>query len=144
MNPNNRDSQQQNYGRYNPQTGVGGYMRRYPKQMMTPPPPMWEPVQPPGGTEFGPAHYNVFNNPVPFVHHHQAALSSGRRVRLPALGELEKAWSDNMLQDGMRMYVTPDPTLTGTLTGAATFPQQLPGCFWVPYNAKDQLGGGHI
>lgn len=144
MNPNNRDSRVVSYGRQDHNGVVGGYTRRYPKQMMTPPPPMWEPNQPPGGAEFGPAHYNVFNNPVPFVHHHKAVTSRGRRKRLPALGELEKAWSDNMLQDGMRMYVTPDPTLTGTLTGAAVSPHNLPTCFFDPWNSKDQLGSGRV
>lgn len=99
---------------------------------------LWVPRQhvDPLKAEFG----NELNNPIPELHHHVAARSSGRILRLPAPNALEKAWNPDMLSDGMVMSVRPDPTLSGTATAAATFPQQLSGLFWVPYNAKDQLG----
>lgn len=116
----------------------GGYTRKHPKALHTPPLQMWTPPQSndPYKAEYG----NEFNNPQPIIHHHIAARSSGRVLRFPALNEVEKAWGDNMLTDGMRMFVTPDPTLTGTLSSAATTPTQLSGIFWQPYNDKDQLG----
>ena len=121
---------------------MGGYVRKYPREYHTPPMQMWYPHQQwdPLKVEFG----NELNNPQPIVHHHLATRSSGRILRLPAPNSMEKAWSDNMIQDSQWMYVKPDATLTGTLTGAAVFPQQLPSMFWIPYNRKDQLGGGHI
>ena len=121
------------FGHSDADTAVGGYVRRYPRQMHTPPMRMWHPPYRGGArdVDFG----NELNNPQPHVHHDVAVRSTGRVRRYPAPDYFTRGWMDNMISDGQVMSIRPDPTLVG-VAGAPVFSSAV----WLSYNSHDQLG----
>lgn len=105
------------WGYYTPR---GQYIRKRPKQLHSRPVEYWYPAQDvlPGLVDFG----NELNNPIPILNHDQAVRSTGRIYRIPLKPRYQE---ENMVSDGMVMFVSPDPTLMGyqgNSTGATAFP----------------------
>lgn len=114
----------------------GGYVRKHQKPLLTPPVDYWYPPQRvvAGLQEYG----TPLNNPIPLLHHNQATRGTGRVYRVPMTPRYQV---ENYVPDGMQMFVTPDPTLTGYMA-AAQGPEMYP-YLW-GYQPHVQFMGGDL